>query len=309
MGFATLRTPFPSLTSDNFISRGSGGQVFTISANVVFKCATLFTDPAPEQARESAESVEKMVREKAVYRVLMKRQHRNIVRGILCAPEGIFLQRLECTLQDRLERYDMFPLVGLERQCQWIQELVSAMEWLESLGYAHGDMRPANVLLDAAETIKVGDFDSTVKIGEPLLVTPVPFCKLTDDYEAPLASAISEQYAIGSCIYNIRTGHQPFYELDGPAMVRKLMKNEFPPTSNDYIFGDIILRCWRGSYQSVAEVEQAIRTQLHGFGKKEIEDPYHRNSIKAWSSVIDQALVAECEAFLRQERSTATLEE
>lgn len=247
MGLATLWTPFPSLTVDNFLSRGSAGQIFAINANIVFKCPTQFTDPAPEQAQESEESGEKIEREKSVYKVLMQYQHRNIVRGILCVPEGIFLQRLECTLQARLDSHTEFP-ISLDRQSRWIQQLASAMEWLELLGYAHGDLRPANILLDAGDMIKVGDFDSTVRIGEQLLVTTAPFCKLEADYEAPLAGAVSEQYAVGSCIYNIRTGHEPFHDIDGPVMVRKLMNNEFPPTSNDDIFGDIVLRCWRGCY-------------------------------------------------------------
>lgn len=132
------------------------------------------------------------------------------------------------------------------------------MEWLGRLGYAHVNLRPANVLLDAGDTIKFGDSDSTVRIGEPLLVATAPFCRLEGDYEARLAGAVSEQYAAGSCIYNIRTGHEPFHGIDGPVMVRKLVNNEFHTTSNDGIFGDVVLRCWRGSYQSISELEQAI---------------------------------------------------
>ena len=116
------------------------------------------------------------------------------------------------------------------------------MEWLERLGYAHGDLRPANILLDIEDTTKVGDFDSTVRLGEQVLVTTAPFCKLEGDYEATIAGAISEQYAVGSCIYNIRTRFEPFHDVAGPVMVRKLMNNEFPTTSDDHLFGNIILR-------------------------------------------------------------------
>lgn len=65
------------------------------------------------------------------------------------------------------------------------------MEWLEHFGYAHGDLRPANILLDAGDKIKVGDFDSTGRIGEPLLVATASFCKLEGNYEAPLVGALS----------------------------------------------------------------------------------------------------------------------
>ncbi|KAI4210387.1 MAG: hypothetical protein LQ351_006754 [Letrouitia transgressa] len=202
MAHAILKTPFSSLTSDNFISRGSTGQVFAISTNLVFKCPTLFTNPAPEQLLESEESIKKIEREKSVYKVLMRCHHPNLIRAVLCAPEGIFMQRLKCTLRSRLDNHE--STISLEQELRWIRQLVSAVAWLESLGYAHGDLRPANILLDTRDTIKIGDFDSTVRFGEQLLVSTAPFCKLEGDYEAPRASPFSEQYAIGSYVYNIR---------------------------------------------------------------------------------------------------------
>ena len=56
----------------------------------------------------------------------MQHQHRNIVRGILCAPEGIFLERLEYTLRACLDSHTDSP-ISLERQSRWIQQLASAM--------------------------------------------------------------------------------------------------------------------------------------------------------------------------------------
>ena len=305
MSQAILRTPFPSLTDDNFISRGSAGQVFAISHKIVFKCPTLFIDPAPEQLQESEESIEKIEREKSVYRVLMRYHHTNLVHAILCAPEGIFMQRLKCTLRSRLDSHAE-PLFKLGKQCQWIQQLASAVEWLERLGYAHGDLRPANILLDAEDTIKLGDFDSTVKFGEQLLVTTVPFCKLEGDYEAPIASAISEQYAVGSCIYNIRNGFEPFHDIAGPVMVRKLMNNEFPPTSDDHLFGDIILGCWRGHYSSIRKLKQAILKHLLGFEEitRDDSDGSAAGDFSNEIELTNQSLISECEAFLRENRKT-----
>ena len=166
-------------------------------------------------------------------------------------------------------------------------------------------MRPGNILLDAADTIKLGDFDATVKTGEELLVTAPPFCKLNEDYEAPLAGAISEQYALGSCIYTIRTGHEPFHDVDGPVMVRKLMNNDIPPTSNDKVFGDTILRCWRGYYPSIFKLEQAISKPCGGFYEKQkdrLGTSVTQDCLKD-TDLNERILVAECEAFLRQQRS------
>ena len=111
-----LRTPFPSLTSDTFVARGSAGHVFAISRDVIFKCPTVFDHPAPSQEEEMEESIEKIENEKAIYKILMEHRHPNIVHGILCVSEGIFMQRLERTLQSCINQSDMLP-VSLNTQC------------------------------------------------------------------------------------------------------------------------------------------------------------------------------------------------
>lgn len=44
-----LRTPFDSLSADNFISRGAAGHVFHITQNIILKCPTKFDNALPEQ--------------------------------------------------------------------------------------------------------------------------------------------------------------------------------------------------------------------------------------------------------------------
>jgi hypothetical protein len=63
---AQLRMPLLSLSADNFIARGSGGQAFAISQHAVFKCPTLFDNPVPAQAEEMKESIKRLENEKAM---------------------------------------------------------------------------------------------------------------------------------------------------------------------------------------------------------------------------------------------------
>ncbi|RYP12512.1 hypothetical protein DL766_009951 [Monosporascus sp. MC13-8B] len=89
-----------------------------------------------------------------------------------------------------------------------------AVAWLEHLGFVHGDLRPANILLDTNEDIQLGDFDTTVKPGKELVVASEAFCKMNEDFEPPLAGPVSEQFSLASCIYTIRFGHWPWHNLD-----------------------------------------------------------------------------------------------
>lgn len=280
--------PFPSLSADNLLSRGAAGHVFQINSNIVIKCPTQFDNPSQRQIEEMRESVEKIEAEKAVYRVLMKQPHPNIVQCILCAPEGIFLRLMEYTLQERLSMAQMRTILP-DTQERWVWQLTSAIAWLENLNLVHGDLRPANILLDVNEDIKLGDFDATVKPGTELMVASEPFCKMNEDFEPPLAGPVSEQFSLASCIYTIRFGHWPWHDIDPPVRVRKLIRNEFPLVSPDVLFGEVMRGCWLSEYGSIAAVKQDILRQLG-------QDVTRGES--AVKEDKDLVLRAECENFI-----------
>jgi len=253
--------PFRSLSADNLMSRGAAGHVFHINLNIVLKCPTKFDNALPEQIEEMEESGKKIEAEKAVYRVLMKNPHPNIVQCILCVSEGIFLRRMKSTLQERLSqsRTATIPAFTQER---WVLQLTSAIAWLERLGLVHGDLRPANILLDANDNIQLSDFDATVEPGAELTVASEPFCKMNENFETPPAGPVSEQFSLASCIYTIRFGHWPWHKLDPRARVQKLMRNEFPSVSADPVLGDVTMRCWHGEYASIASIKQDVFSRL-----------------------------------------------
>ncbi|RKU41522.1 hypothetical protein DL546_004531 [Coniochaeta pulveracea] len=290
--------PFASLSCNNYVAGGAAGHVSQISPNIVFKCPYQFGDPVQQQIDWMKESVEKMEAEKVIYQLLTKRPHPNIVPCILCRPEGIFLQKMECTLEERLALAPTAP-ISTETQEKWVRQLTSAVAWLESLNLVHGDLRPANILLDANEDIQLCDFDATVKPGEELRTAGVPFCKLDEHFEPPPAGPVSEQFSLASCIYTIRFGHGPWHDIDPQVMVRKVMRNEMPLVSEDLLFGDIMKRCWLGDYASIADVEKDILSRLGWNGAGE-EVLGQKARIKDRESRM-QALRTECERFLAEE--------
>ena len=284
-----LRPPFPSLSADDSISSGSSGQVYAIGQHLVLKCPIVLDNPHPTQKSMMKESQIQIDCEKAVYKLLMENRHPHIVHVVLCTPEGIFMHRQAMTLKTRLEN----PDIPQDLKSRWIKQLSSALSWLEHLGFAHGDLRPANIFLSPEEDIRLGDFDCTVKIGEKLKAGGGSYGKLYENYKFPNASPMTEQYSLASCIFTIQFGHEPWHEIEEPQKVLKLIKNEFPDASGDEIFGGIIQKCWHGKYDSMREVEHDILSQL-GLEKG-------RNGHASVDEELSSTLVAECEAFLERE--------
>jgi serine/threonine protein kinase len=250
-----------------------------------------------EQAEEMKESIEKLEKEKAVHQILMEHRHPNIVYGILCIPEGLFMHRQEMTLDYRIEN-SLMSAVSPTRQERWIQQIASALAWIEDLGYAHGDLRPANIFLSAMEDVRLGDFDATVKKGEQLLVASEPFCKLDENYDTPLAGPLSEQFSLASCIFTIRFGHIPFHTVKPHVRVRNLIMGLFPSTSSDVVFGDLMDKCWRGYYNSIRAVENDIISLL---GKRSVAEHFSDSDTKALDDFQVSTLLSECYEFLAKE--------
>ena len=76
---------------------------------------------------------------------LEKRLHANQIRK----SANPYLKLLRVTKKE--------PTEAVER---WIMELSNAAAWLEALGYAHTDIRPANLIFDDEDHLKLADFDT-----------------------------------------------------------------------------------------------------------------------------------------------------
>lgn len=202
------------------------------------------------------QGVEGIENEKRIFDLLKSHPHPNILQAILCVPEGIFMPRLETTMAVRLA----IPcVVDNETRDRWINQLVSAAAWLEKLGYAHGDLRPENILIDRMNDIKIADFDSTVAIGSELRLATVPFSKVAKRGNTPSAGPESEQFSLGSIIYNICYNFPPWtnYGAESPIWETMIAHRKYPPTPNNR-YGYIIQKCWIGVFPSISALKVEI---------------------------------------------------
>lgn len=121
---------------------------------------------------------------------------------------------------------------------------------------------------------------------------------MNENYEPPLASPLSEQFSLASCIYTIRFGYIPFHDIDAPIRVRRLIMNQFPATATDVIFGDLTQNCWDGGYHSIKAVGHEVMSLL----EKHTGVRGHLES----DSLVLEDIKEQCTKFLEKESTTST---
>lgn len=118
------------------------------------------------------------------------------------------------------------------------QQLISAMEYLQSLKIAHRDLKPENLLLDENKILKVADFGMAAWLGgddlqqtacgSPHYASPEVIANV------PYDGAMSDIWSCGVILYALLTGRLPFDDEDTIALLRKVSAGNFAmPTDID----------------------------------------------------------------------------
>lgn len=111
------------------------------------------------------------------------------------------------TLKDLLDRHAPVML-------EWIEQLLDALAYAHDQGVAHGDIKPANLLIGPYGRLKVADFGLASIDGDPGAET-VPAAG-TPHYMAPerlrggAPDAAGDIFAVGVILYRMLTGARPF---------------------------------------------------------------------------------------------------
>lgn len=247
-----------------FISRGATGYIYQINEFSVVK-------------RARSHASDEFLNEIAVFEVFQKQEPSPyVIQSFFHIPDAIFLPFLsggsleDCLQRNQIREDDLLVRVVRTERAelveQWTMELAAGSAWVESLGYVHGDLRPANLLLDAEGHLKLADFGCAEKIGTAASGNGPPWARLlgaeAGDEKGTwgLNGPRLEQFAIGSIVYSITRGRQPYEgEInDGPTQVQMLQDMEFPELGHSQL-DTIINQCWRGAYNSLQDLAAATR--------------------------------------------------
>ncbi|KYG40705.1 hypothetical protein M433DRAFT_160030 [Acidomyces richmondensis BFW] len=198
------------------------------------------------------ESVKEFEVEAAIYEALGKHPH--IIGYLGQTRFGIKLER-----GSRLTEH-LGDGTDLSLKLQWVQQSAEGLRYLHSRGVLHCDLHPDNLLLDEKKNIKICDFQGKMEKFDGTALERVRYCLPRPEY---IPSVQSDIFALGSTIFRIMTGCDPYQDVPEDEITAKYERLEFPATN--FICGTQVRRCWQQKYSCVDEViSELASTRLDG---------------------------------------------
>ncbi|KAL8885535.1 MAG: hypothetical protein Q9215_006626 [Flavoplaca cf. flavocitrina] len=245
-----IASPFPGLALTNILGKGAAALILSFPHHIVFKGPLKYrvqddwSEKTVSQATTSQGQAEWcMENEKAVYAKLAIKPHRNLLKALLVVDEGIFLPRIDSTLEAYTMSWGLgYPEESTSTKHQWITQIAAGAAWLEALGFVHNDIRPGNVLIDRAKNARLADFGESGAPGQ-------------------LHVAWLDQYGIGNCIWVLfhkRTGERDPGRLPHDWQDPKTL--DLPPIGHGPT--SLIERCFRIQFPSLQHLHQHVLTEL-----------------------------------------------
>lgn len=151
--------------------------------------------------------------------------------------------------------------IALLQRLRWAVEATEAVVLLHSHGIIHADIKPENMLLDDHLGLRIIDMSGASIDGKPPLSLESTrfFLPRSMQDEMP-CSTTTDLFALGSSIYQIVTGRQPYEELEDDEVEARFARKEFPPLEG-VACKTIIEKCWLCEFESAQAVLDALQAE------------------------------------------------
>ena len=181
-----------------------------------------------------------------------------------------------------------------------LRPLIQGLRSLHRLDMVHQDLKPENIMIDGAGTVKIIDFGS-VKVasmaeGEALSAAHIPAGAV--DYTAPEyllfgdGDNLSDLYALGAVIYEILTHALPYGK--GFSSIRLARQLSYIPVTSvnldippwiDTVLKKAVAKDPRERYQSLSQFERDFTVPPNVTGPQNFSPLLERNPLLFWQGL------------------------
>ena len=168
-----------------------------------------------------------------------------------------------------------------ERVAAIVTPVAAALDAAHAAGLVHRDVKPTNMLLDAApgrpDHVYLSDFGLSKDAGAPVGLTSTGQFLGTVDYAAPEqingqdVDGRADQYALGCAAFEMLCGEPPFRRENGMAVLGAHLSQPPPPLTTkraglpaavDVVFARVLAKSAQDRYRTCAEFSDALRDAL-----------------------------------------------
>ena len=230
------RAPFPTFSKYEIIGvlgHGSMGTVYKAHHIKLGRVVALKV-PRPDLMRSNM-SAERFLREGQALAML---QHPHIVSVYDADEENglpyIAIEYVDSgTLRSHISENKQ---ISISEVLSWGIQMAQALDYIHNKGILHRDLKSSNVLISNEGQARITDFgiarlDSHATITSGMIGTPAYMSP--EQAKGKLLDQRSDIYSLGVILYEALTGHIPFMEENGLALIQRII-HDTPALVNTY---------------------------------------------------------------------------
>lgn len=167
----------------------------------------------------------------------------------------IFRFEISGDLRRYFSKMDFETIPVLQRE-RWVKQAAESVEFIHSKGVIHCDLQPTNLLVDDKHNLRLCDFAGSLfdKLDGKAMES-TRFFLPRDPLSTP--NAKSDLFALGSVMYYIMAGREPYSNLSEDEVTARFTRGEFPAVDG-FKCGRTISGCWTGRFGSAQEVVASL---------------------------------------------------
>ncbi|HZP33329.1 MAG TPA: serine/threonine-protein kinase [Candidatus Acidoferrales bacterium] len=191
---------------------------------------------------------------------------------------------MEYVLGETLEKYVALKKVEAQQVYTWGAALARALAYAHEQGIVHGDVKPANVMINQDGRVMLTDFGIArfaAHISHAGSLRGTPAYLSPEQIEGNPTDGRSDLFSLGIVLYHLATGERPFRGESMEAVCAQILKAKIvPPTRVNpalpRAFDDVIDRCLvRNPAQRYANGE-LLSTDLEALTRNPVSDGHQK---------------------------------